>query len=331
MSKRESKFGYCPELEKEHKSDKDYFFGGKTKLKGSILVKDGQWDNYLPRIEIQKKAFDSYACVSFSNNNVIETMHKRRYGEETNRSDRFTAKMSGTVPFKGNSLKAVADSQRLNGTVLEELWPFTDSMKVEEYYKTIPQDIKNAGLQWEVATEYGYEWISRRNRIEEMKKAIMFSPLQTAVDSYTNKTKNFEQFDHAVMIFGYVDNKHWKVFDSYRNRFVEYDWDYPFYGPMRVHYKKVLNIIFEDMKMRLIRDKESGNIFLLDSDEKRHHIEAPTDFKEFIGEKAWNDKDWEDMEAEQIKVYEEGMSISAKKTGMAEALMKLFKSFGRKK
>ncbi len=323
--------GYCPELEEEHSEEADYVFGGATKIRGEVLQENGQWDDFLPKMEVQKNDyFDTFSCVSMANNNVIETLHKRLYGEETNRSDRFTAKMSGTIPGRGNSLKAVAESQRNNGTVLEELYPFTDDMRASEYYKKVPQDIKNAGLQWKVATEYGYEWIPRYNRIKKTIEALKYSPLETAVDSNTNRTGSFVGYDHAVMIYGYENNK-WKVFDSYLNRFKTYDWDYPFYGPMKVHYKRVLNIILDDMKMELVRDKESGDIFLIDSDQVLHHIEAPTDFKEFIGQKAWDDKDWKDLEPEQLKVYNVGMPISAKKTGMAEALMNLVKNFGKNK
>ena len=85
------------------------------------------------------------------------------------------------------------------------------------------------------------------------------------------------------------------------------------------------------MKMQLIRNKDNGKIYLLDSDEVKHHIEAPTDFAEFMGEKAWVEQDWINMEAKQVEVYKEGLPISAKKTTMAKALSQLFHSFGKNK
>lgn len=322
--------GYCPEMEKEHASEEDYIFGGETKIVSEVLQEDGQWDEFLPPLEVQKNVFmDSYACVSYANNNAIETLHKRIYGEETDRSDRFTAKMSGTIPGRGNSLKAVADSQRVNGTVLEELYPFTDNMKAGEYYQEVPTDIKNAGLQWAVAVEYLYEWVKKDHN--EWMKALKYSPLPTAVDSHTNRASQFNAYDHSVLLVGYKKNEYWKVFDSYLNRYKTYDWNYPFYSPLKIHYKRILNIILEDMKMELLRNKDTGAIFLMDSDQVLHYIEAPTDFKEFIGQKAWDEKAWKDLEPEQIAVYKVGMNISAKKTGMAEALIRLFKNFGKNK
>ena len=78
----------------------------------------GDWSAFLPVGESQIGLYgDTLACVTFSALNCLETLQKFK-GNDTNYSDRFTAKMSGTTK-NGNYLQAVANSIRHDGLVDE--------------------------------------------------------------------------------------------------------------------------------------------------------------------------------------------------------------------
>jgi len=321
--------GFLPDLEEAHKEKKDFqFLGGN--LPKIVLNDFGNWRGYLPILEIQRNDyFDTYSCTNYSNNNATEMMHKLLYGEEKNDSDRFSAVVSGTIFQKGNSHKNVAEVRRNKGSVLEVDYPFTQDLKKEEYFvKTPPKDLLDKGLQWVADYEYGYETVGR----DEFEEALRYSPIQIAVDSRTNKANQVSNYDHSIVLTckDKLTKKNY-TFDSYLNRFVEYDWDYPFSYGLRFNYKRLINIILNDMKMQLIRNKDTGKIYLVDSDSRKHHIEAPNDFFEFIGKTAWAKEDWINLEPVEVDKFEEGLNISAKKTTFAEALLNLFKIFGKKR
>src|SRR3990167_263004 len=82
----------------------DWKFGA---IGGPVLAPDGQWLKYLPDGERQRKRnAETMACVSFSALNAFEALLKAKYGSTINRSDRFTAKKSGTSE-EGNTFGRV--------------------------------------------------------------------------------------------------------------------------------------------------------------------------------------------------------------------------------
>ena len=318
--------GYSVEMEKAFSSEKDYeFLGGK--LPQEVIVEDGDWRPFYPKFEEQRKAIDSYSCVSFANNNAEEMIHKARYGEEINRSDRFLSVISGTVPGKGNGQKRVAETKRKMGIVQEEEYPFTDIMTQSEFFRYPSRELIEKGLQWTVATEYGYEEVQPK----DYTKALRLSPLQVGVDSRTNKKSNFTQQDHSVVI-SFLDFKGVAyAYDSYLGRIDTYEPGYPFGIALRFHYKKVVNVTIGGYEMKLVRDPFSGKIFFCDSDNRLHHCEAPTDFFEFFGKRAWDQEQWINLTPEEFRSYKEGLTISAKKTNFAMSVAELFKTFGKSK
>lgn len=320
--------GFSEELELEHSSEEDYNFLGSS-LPKEVLVDDGDWRPFKINLEIQSNNHgDTYGCTNYANNNQTEFMHKVRYGKEIDYSDSYSAVVSNTRRGVGNSHKNVSDCRRKYGSILEELRPYTKDTTLDQFFSPIPDELKELGLKWVIENEYGYEKVGG----EEYEEALRYSPIQVAVDSRTNKTSKYSMCDHSILLIckDKVAKKNY-TFDSYLNRFEEYDWDYPFAFGQRAHYKTIKTLILENMRMQLIRDQESGKIYLLDSDGIKHHIEAPTDFYEFMGHKAWEDRDWVDYKPEEIAKYEEGLSISAKKATLADSLFSLFKSFGSKK
>jgi len=311
--------GYSEKLEWEHSDIADYGFLGGSLAK-EVLNVDGDWRKYYPVMEVQKKSFDTYSCVSFANNNAQEMMHKCRYGEELNFSDRFLSVVSHTKPGVGNSHKNVAEAKRKNGVVLEEECPFPFGMSQMAFFMYPDKKLLDLGLKWVVDNEYGYERVRR----EEFKVALKLSPIQVAVDSRTNRTNRFSRPDHSIVLT-HIDKKgipH--VFDSYANRFKTYDANYPFSYGTRFHYKQVLKLKIKDMELKLLRNQDNGDIFLVDSDGRLHHLAAPAGFKEFIGNNAWIKEDWLNQPKEVIERYEVGEPISLKKNLLADSLRELF-------
>lgn len=311
--------GFIPDIEKKE----DYLFGSLG-MPREVLNESGDWRDFEPPMELQRKRFDSYSCVSFANNNAVEAIHKKRYGEEINFSDRFLSVISGTVPGKGNSHNIVAEAKRKKGIVLEEFYPFGEELTQDEFFIYPPKGLLERGLKWTVEAEYNYERVRR----EDFATALKYSPIQVAVDSRTNRTSEFQGLDHSVLLT-YLDKTAW-IFDSYLGRFREYDLSYPFSFGMRFHYRLKIILNINDMKFKLIRSIETGKIYLVDSDNKIHHVELEPDFKEIFGLKAWELKDWIDTPESEINKYNEGVSLSSKKVDFINSLKILFNNFGRK-
>src|SRR6185436_3344551 len=120
--------------------------GGESSFGMEKLCPTRDWTPYLPVFESQSyKYFDPFDCVTRSATNCLEILWKRRYGDEVNFSDRFTAKMSGTTPI-GNTFVNVGDSIRHDGLVPEVDYtaPF-DLISRDEYYKAIDPKLIDEG------------------------------------------------------------------------------------------------------------------------------------------------------------------------------------------
>lgn len=174
----------------------DYEFGGYTQIEHEERVTTGDWSPFLPDEERQSGRFDTFGCVSFSAMNSVETqinwmmandlltdetiafLKDNQYiGEDgkLNCSDRFTVKMSGTVPGRGNSFQSVWDSIREDGVVPEVAWPNNlENISVDEYYSEIPQAVKDLGKKFLQYFEAAYEKVSKG----DIKKALHHAPIQ---------------------------------------------------------------------------------------------------------------------------------------------------------
>lgn len=225
--------GYNAQLEEIDRQEEDFLFGSASALPQEELAPDRQWE--APAFEPQSNGvFDTFACTNFAICNVIEMMHKKRYGEEINLSDRFSAIVSGTIPGQGNSHKKVAESMRKSGFIVEEKYPFTELMGQAEYFTPPQRELLDTGLQWLVVTEFGYEKVERKDFWE----TLQLSPLQVAVDSRARTVSDFQGYDHSITIRAGEEGKKWNTTDNYLGRSLEYAWDYPFGFAQRYHYKR---------------------------------------------------------------------------------------------
>jgi hypothetical protein len=165
------------------------------------------------------------ACVIYSYLNCLETLYLFKTGIRRNFSDRFLAKMSGTTIY-GNYLDNVADTARHYGLVDENRWADVAG-GWDDYYKEIPQEIKNEALEFNETWLQYREWVNGTN---DMFLALKMSPLQVTVRYASgNGILNPAGIqNHAVMIFNAEKDSYWEIFDTYTQSLKKYAWNYDF-------------------------------------------------------------------------------------------------------
>lgn len=221
----------------------DYHFRGISGISSSVLQEDGQWDNFMPVEELQLGTyFDTFACVTFSALNCIETLFERKFGVPANFSDRFTAKKSGTTR-NGNSLVAVASSIRHDGLVDENSWPFArgrdEKVTWEEYYKEIPESVVAEGLSFTDHYDVMTEWVEPTENC--LMAALTEGPLQVTL-TYQGTEKMgidgvipavFGPENHAEKLYGYEYKKFWKLQDHYCKTIKKVAWNTKFFSALK--------------------------------------------------------------------------------------------------
>lgn len=291
--------GWCRPIEQqipieEGRTEKDWVMGGQGAYNQDILMPNGQWLDNLVVKELQRNGRgDVWGCVSFSAMNCCEIIYKKRYGEEVNFSDRKVVVGSGTDPKKGNSMNTVAEYIRTMWTVLESEYPYSPTMTIEEYYQAIPQDVITKALQSLKNFEVNHAWLPRANggssvfsTPDQIKEALTYSPVQACVGP--NEERNgiiyFSDsgvYFHAITIVGYVEGKHWIVFDSETLELTIYDWNYRFGFPKIYSLKKKEPRVF-------YKELDKPAIYQKGEDGMYYGIDSGTDFKSLFGEFSSN-------------------------------------------
>ena len=227
----------------------DFILGGETGITVEVRNPFAYWEQYLPTDEAQIGVyFDTMACVTFSALNCVEAqmnflkeknlipqdalqkLTEMGFFDEFGRfncSDRFTAKMSGTTR-NGNYLASVWDSIRNDGILPEKDWPYPRDQRTpvfdwNEYYKEIPQELKDKALKSKEIIETRYQWVAPGIRVDRnaLLQSMKIAPLQnaTAVCSPWNTTEIIPactlSVGHATMIWRLMDS--WTdIFDHYK-------------------------------------------------------------------------------------------------------------------
>jgi len=211
---------------------KDWVGGGYSAISEDVLVRDGQWGDFIPVYEAQRnKYFDTMSCVTYSALNCLEMLHKNLYGEEINWSDRFIAKASDTTK-SGNYLRKVAETIRLKGLILEKYWSFEDYKSWEEYMADIPEALFDYGEEFLQHYSVKWEWVYTRE-ITELKNILRYAPLQVTVYAWEKPVNSiYERTDkkqnHAVALYGYKDGEYWLIYDHYSKTIKKLAWNFKF-------------------------------------------------------------------------------------------------------
>lgn len=210
----------------------DWFIGGDgdffSPLNSKPLITGNNWETWLPVVEYQNNGgFDRMACVTYSDMNTLEILHKKVAGVELNFSDRYIAKLSGTTKF-GNSVDIVFDAIRKYGLVLESDWQDVNT-NWDDYYKEVPAEVITKGQKfldkWDIYREYVATY--KKDLIFE---ALNYAPLQVIVryDSGDGLLNPTGKYNHAVTCFGAKYGEYWLIFDHYSQTVKKYAWEYEF-------------------------------------------------------------------------------------------------------
>jgi len=227
-TKQKIKYGYIPDIIHAE----DYVFGGQQ-IAGLPIVLNGQWDDFLPVKELQSKKIETMNCTSFGTLNALEILINRVFKIKVNYSDRFLGIVAGTNP-SGNSPNKVAETIRKCGIINEELLPFDETIdEWKKYYSPFPMTdyLLRLGKKWLSKYDFKHEWVS--NNSEELKKALMFSPLGVSVYAWEQKGNYYVKPEgvsdnHWCLLYGFLEGKYWKIFDSYDNTKKQLDWNFKF-------------------------------------------------------------------------------------------------------
>lgn len=256
----------------------DWRVGGVSAVERTVLREDGDYGDLLPEMEYQNGTyFDTRACVTFSALNCLEIL-ARFHGVQFNKSDRFTAKMSGTTK-DGNYLSVVADSIRMHhGAVDEERWPYPRKQREpifewEDYYAAIPAEIQAEGLGFLKAWKVRWEWVPV-SRVREMLK---YGPLQVTVRAWPKPGPDGIYTDggsshrnHAVTLFNATD-EYYEIYDHYQKNIKRLAPDYRFGSALLFNLSEVKPEYMPTIKLEnniLVQNVEGNGAFGMHLDGK---------------------------------------------------------------
>lgn len=228
----------------EPRSEKDHILGAyDPKGMGKVVLEGGHWAPFAPAVEIQRVSDgDTYGCTCFSDNNIDEFIHKCKYNEEIDISDMFVTVGSGTIRGRGNSMKAAPEFKRKNGLLFEAEYPYSRTMTLDEFYKTLTPDLfVKAKLKLDLY-DTGYLFTNGTGQ-QSLLDALQVSPLKVAIegryvfDAQGRLKNSGTDYNHAVVVFDYVLDANgsvveWWLFDSESQQFVKARGDYAFLSPM---------------------------------------------------------------------------------------------------
>lgn len=185
-----------------------------------VLQPSGRWGLYLPRKEYQYFAWgDTMACVTYSLMNCIETVLNRKYNEQWDFSDRFTAKMSGTTR-QGNTMSRVINSMSINdGFVSFPFWR-NEAVNFDEFYKEVTPEVKELAKKNLESLNISVQFIQGITK-ESIKEALTYSPLWVAIYAYGPKVDGVYQnvvgmnSNHCVMLYGIDADGNYQIYDHY--------------------------------------------------------------------------------------------------------------------
>lgn len=245
-------------------SPEDKIFGSENSIGGQIKLESGDYGPYLVSVELQKKKYlDNFGCLTYSGLNdgevqlqydIVEnkdellkdTLDKLGCIDENgfpNFSDRFNVKMSGTIPYRGNSQRNVFTSFRHDGLVGEKYYPFPETMKLDEYYKEVPGDIVDRGKLFLEYFDVQYEWLADFLGRVDHTEVSKYGPYQVIVDAnyvYKNgliQPKSSYNYNHAMLRFAGKEGEYQLCWDHYNQVVKKFHWDYKFAVPARVSIK----------------------------------------------------------------------------------------------
>jgi len=328
-------------------TDTDFVAGAVSGITYREVLPSGNWTDYLPTDEFQNGGLETMACVTFSGSNCLEMQLNRLVMEDlipdkildemrdlgyfdvyglANFSDRFTAKMDGTTTA-GNSMPNVWNAIRHYGLIGEAGWPSVWTTW-GDYYRGIPQALKDRALKFLNYFDVLYEYITNGGRLDlavaqyHLKQAPIH--IASAVCSGWNVIqapviqKCNEPINHATAIYNaddiYYDND---SYGPYKKKLAG-DYNIPFALKGILIPKFILK---QSIMSKLIRKKNTQEVFLV-LNGKRYWIKDVDNFDDLVKEQPVT-VSWEQVEVVDIFTQPYGGEIIGK-ANLADALKIMF-------
>lgn len=231
----------------------DQYFLGANLLPLVEIRPDGQWGEFLPVYEDQKRGrLETSNCAVYGTLNCLETLHRCQFGDEVNHSERYSGTVTGTKR-EGNDPHLVIEKTRKDfGLVSENLLPFSEEINSwERYYSPNPMSERylQIGKQFLELFAIGHEWVftdgTLKVKQQLLKEALKFSPLGVSVRAWKENSDGLfykkigEKDTHWVMLYGYKEGEYWLIYDHYDKGFKRLVWDYDFGRAKRYSLEKI--------------------------------------------------------------------------------------------
>ena len=237
MSKKEKNHGLILDVI----TPDNYIFGGEASIEQKAIQLNGDWSNFLPEDELQKRnGLETNNCVAFATLNGIEILMNRLFGLLENYSERFVGILAQSGNG-GNSPQKVCETIRyISGLIPEKDLPFGDSIKtLQDYYSPnpIPRKLIEKGREWINKFDFKHEWVflpGEKYKQELMLKALEYSPLGASVYAWNFDEdtelyfKEDERDNHWVTIYHAEPGLFWSIFDHYDNTHKRLKWNTDF-------------------------------------------------------------------------------------------------------
>lgn len=209
-------------------SDKDYVFGS-GQVKGTVLRPDGDWRNFLPPAEAQRRnGVESSACFVEAEQHALATILEEQYGIlDSNFAARFNLIYSNATPDGGDPLRA-AQTFRDYGLIPDSMLPFSEEIKSWEEFRSFKGSnerlCQEEGRAWRAKWEPKYDIVVTREmevktKYAVLKEALKYSPIPVSVyggnfDDGASKPPGV--WDTHLVELIYIDDKNYPyVFDTY--------------------------------------------------------------------------------------------------------------------
>lgn len=212
----------------------DWVFGGITGAVNGPIFPDGHgW--LLSQAEEQAQAnnkFDTYSCVTFASTKAAAYYLKKVHDLTVDFSQMFTSVMSGTIPYKGNSVRNVLESLRKDGYLIEVEYPFTPDTTQAQFFAYPTITLRNKAKKKLASWKFEWETLSTADNVphDVIADALKYSPVIATgfawASYYGNQGIYYDYNNQANHCFLIVDhnqgNAEWDLLadDSYSQDFI---------------------------------------------------------------------------------------------------------------
>lgn len=172
-----------------------YVFGS-GQFSGEVLRSDGDWRDYLPPEELQRRnGIESSSCYIQAQQHTLATILEEKYGViDENFSERFNALLSsGTV--NGGSPLLGAQSMRDDGLIPDSLLSFDNINSWEEFHSFKGQSeslCRLRGNEWRTEWDPRYEIVFKKEdpvskKYAKIAERLKTSPMPVSVTAWYEK------------------------------------------------------------------------------------------------------------------------------------------------